>query len=240
VQARSSISVKELGDLLGVSEMTIRRDLRLLDRQGALKRVHGGALSERSRSAEPPFPSRLPIQTAQKQAIGRRAADLVRDGDCLALDVGTTTLELARLLAGRRNLTVLTASLHIANLLAGQPGIRLILTGGEVRGGELSLTGHLACRAYRSFHIDKAFIGIGGLDLVAGLTEYNLEDALVKQVMMRHAAQIIVLADSTKLGRTCFAAVAPLARIHTLITDSAADPDHVAALQQQGIEVVLT
>jgi DeoR/GlpR family transcriptional regulator of sugar metabolism len=239
LRERSSISVKELGELLGVSEMTIRRDLRLLDGQGALRRVHGGALADRSRSAEPPFPSRLPEQADQKRAIARCAAGLVRDGDCLALDVGTTTLELARLLICRRNLTVITASLHIAGLLAESPGIRLIVTGGEVRHGELSLTGHLACRALRSFRVDTAFIGIGGLDPEGGLTEYNLEDALVKQALIRHAARSVVVADSTKLGRTCFAAVAPVTRIHTLITDVLAPPEHVAALRERGLELML-
>jgi DeoR/GlpR family transcriptional regulator of sugar metabolism len=154
--------------------MTIRRDLRELDREGLLRRVHGGAISNLGRSYEPPYQIRTTRQIEAKRAIGRKAAEMIFDGDSLALDVGTTTLEVVRFLHGKRNLTILTASLPIANEIASSlsltADVRLILTGGIVRAGELSMVGHIAEETYRSLRVDKAFIGIGGLNLESGLT----------------------------------------------------------------------
>jgi DeoR/GlpR family transcriptional regulator of sugar metabolism len=167
----------------------------------------------------------------------------VLDGDSLALDVGTTTLEIARALDGKRNLTLLTASLPIANEVVSRlsltADVRLILTGGIVRSGELSMVGAIPVRTYADFHVDKAFVGVGGISLEDGLTEYNLEDALVKQALLRNARQRIVVADSSKFGRTTFTAVAPLRQVDTVVTDSGLEPALRQALEAQGIEVLI-
>jgi DeoR/GlpR family transcriptional regulator of sugar metabolism len=176
---------------------------------------------------------------AQKLAIGRAAARLVKDGDSLALDVGTTVMDVAKSIVGIQNLTVVTASLHVANILADAPGIRLIISGGIVRGGEWSMIGHIAERTLRDFRVDKAFIGVGALDLNAGLSEYNLEDALVKRVIIEQAAQVIVTADSSKLGHTSLVSVAPLSVVDVLVTDSQASPSFLDALREKGVEVIL-
>jgi DeoR/GlpR family transcriptional regulator of sugar metabolism len=243
VQEAGSKSVTELCDRFAVSEMTIRRDLRDLDREGLLRRVHGGAVGNLGRSYEPPYAIRTRRNDAKKRAIGRRAADLVLDGDSLALDVGTTTLEIAHALTGKRNLTIITSSLPIANDIVSRlsltADVRLILTGGIVRAGELSMIGDIPARAYTYFHVDKAFIAVGGISLENGLTEYNLEDALVKQALIRSARQRILVADSSKFGRTTFAAVAPLSSVDTIITDSGLPPEGQQALRALGIEVLI-
>ncbi len=238
IEKRNSISVAELCQLLEVSDMTIRRDLRILSNRGLLERVHGGALSRRGRSYEPPYLSRASNQVVQKEIIGRCAAALVHEGDSIALDVGTTTLELAKALVHTPNLTIITASLPIANVLSEAPNIRLILTGGIVRHQELSMIGHIAEQTYREFHIDKAFVGIGGLHPEAGLTEYNLEDTLVKKAMIASAEQVIVVADSSKLGETCFASVGPLSIVDTLVTDANAPSEIIEQLRARDIEVI--
>jgi DeoR/GlpR family transcriptional regulator of sugar metabolism len=238
IEKRNSISVAELCRLLDVSDMTIRRDLRILSNRGLLERVHGGALSRRGRSYEPPYHSRATNQIIQKEIIGRCAAALVHEGDSIALDVGTTTLEIAKALVNTPNLTIITASLPIANVLSEAPNIRLILTGGIVRNQELSMIGHIAEQTYREFHIDKAFVGIGGLHPEAGLTEYNLEDTLVKKAMIASAEQVIVVADSSKLGETCFASVSPLSVVDTLVTDANAPPEIIELLRARDIEVI--
>jgi len=243
IQESGSTSVAELCGRFDVSEMTIRRDLRDLDREGSLRRVHGGAVSNLGRSYEPPYIVRTTRNEEKKRAIGRRAADLVLDGDSIALDIGTTTLEIARALQGRRNVTIITASLPVANeiisRLSLKADVRLILTGGIVRSGELSMTGHIAARTYSDFHVDKAFIGVGGMSVEDGLTEYNLEDALVKKPLLQNAHQRIVVADSSKIGRTTFASVAPLSLVNTLITDSDLPHEVLQDLQKLGIEVLL-
>jgi DeoR/GlpR family transcriptional regulator of sugar metabolism len=238
-ETRSSITVNELCDLLHVSDMTIRRDLRVLANDRLLERVHGGALSQRGRSYEPPYVIRTTKFVKQKELIGRCATQFIKEGDSLGLDVGTTTLELAKAMIGIPNLTVVTASLSIAQVLRNAPNIRLILTGGILRKEEGSLIGHIAQRTFEEFKIDKAFVGIGGFHLSVGLTEYNLEDALVKKAMIPSAHQIIVLADSSKLEETCFTFVAPLSLVDILVTDEGAPVEVVDTLTSQGIQVVI-
>jgi DeoR/GlpR family transcriptional regulator of sugar metabolism len=239
IEKRNSISVVELCKLLEVSDMTVRRDLRILHNRGLLERVHGGALSRRGRSFEPPYHSRATNQVLQKEIIGLSAATLVHEGDSLALDVGTTTLELAKSLVNTPNLTILTASLPIAMVLSEVPNIRLILTGGIVRNQELSMIGHIAEQTYKEFHVDKAFIGVGGLDSEAGLTDFNLEDTLVKKAMIANAGQVIVVADSSKLGETCLASIGPLSVVDTLVTDANAPEEILDSLRSSDIEVII-
>ena len=243
VQQSGSMTVAGLCELFDVSEMTIRRDLRDLDREGSLRRVHGGAVSSLGRSYEPPYTMRSTRNPEKKRAIGHKAAELILDGDSIALDVGTTTLEIAQALQGKHNLTILTASLPIANQIVAMLSLtsdaRLILTGGIVRPGELSLIGHIAVQTYAAFHVDKAFIGVAGISLEDGLTEYNLEDALVKQPLIQNANQRIVVADSSKLGKTKFATIAPLSSVDTLVTDSDIPVEMIQALQELGIEVLV-
>lgn len=237
---RGVVSVAELCEQLGASDMTIRRDLLALESKGLLRRVHGGAVSVRDRSYEPPFLVRSRQQAAEKARIADAALTCIQDGDSIALDVGTTTLEIARRLGRFHNLTIVTPSLHIANLLASRPGNRVIVAGGVLRYGELSLVGNFAERIFQELFVDKLFLGIAGVDLEAGLTEYNLEDAQVKRAMLRSAKECIVVADATKIGNVAFAAVAPLSAAHKIITDAAADAEMVQRIREQGVEVILT
>lgn len=243
VLQNNGITIAEICETFAVSEMTARRDLQDLEREGLLRRVHGGAVNNQGRSYEPPLQLRSNEHSSRKQAIGMAAAAFVYDGDSIALDVGTTTLEIARALHGKRNLTVVTASLPIANefissfSLSGD--IRLILTGGIVRAGEFSMIGEYAARTYSQLHVDKAFLGIGGISIEDGLTEYNLEDASVKRSILHSARRIIVVADGSKFGRTTFASVGSLSDIDIIITDSSAPTEMVNRLQEMGIEVVI-
>lgn len=234
-----NVTVAELGARFEVSEMTIRRDLDELERQGLLRRVHGGAVRGRGRSYEPAFLIRYGLRQAEKERIAAAAADLIQNGDSIALDVGTTTLEVAKRLKGKRDLTVITPSLRIANQLAEMQDLRLILPGGLLRPGELSLVGALAEETFRQFYVDKLFMGIGGIDLEAGLTEFNLEDALVKKAMLRAAKEIIVVADASKFGVVTFSVVAPLQVVNRIVTDSAISPAMVDRLRERNIEVIV-
>lgn len=242
IQKKGVVHAADLCEQFAVSDMTIRRDLRDMDREGLLRRTHGGAVSKLGRSYEPPYLLRASHNREYKQSIGRKAAELIYDGDSIALDVGTTTLEIVYHLEGRHNLTIVTSSLPIANALAArcslETDVRLVITGGIVRAGELSMIGGIAEQLYGQLRVDKAFIGIGGISLADGLTEYNIEDALVKRRIIRSAREVIVVADSSKLGQTTFVSVAPLDDMDTLITDIEADPAIVRALEQEGINVL--
>lgn len=247
-----SVTVNDLVARFAVSEMTIRRDLDLLERKGLLRRVYGGAVLERSRSYEPPFLTRSTEFHAEKQRIGQAAAALVKNGESLALDVGTTTLEVARSLAAssanlaygggrveQKNLTIITPCFQIAAVLAETPGIRLILSGGILRPSELSMIGHLAERAFQEFFVDKLFLGAAGVDFEAGVTEYNLEDTLVKKAMLRSAKEVILVVDASKFNRVAFTAIAPLSAINRIVTDSRIEPRVKSRLENENIEVII-
>lgn len=236
---QGSVSVTELVDQFGVSEVTIRRDLAMLEQGGLCRRVRGGALQPQGRSYEPPFALRRTFHEAEKDAIAEAALLSVTDGDSIALDVGSTTLALARRLTARDNLTVITPSLSVAGTLADHPRVRVLVTGGLLRPSESSLVGHLAERAFTDFHVDRLFLGVGGIHPEHGMTEFNIEDTLVKQAMLQTAKETIVLADSSKLDRIVFATVAPVTRADRVVTDAGADPDAVARLEEKGVDVVV-
>jgi DeoR/GlpR family transcriptional regulator of sugar metabolism len=233
------VTVAELSHRTGVSEMTVRRDLEAMEREGVLRRVHGGAVRAAGRSYEPPFALRAGRASDAKERIGRLAASLLERGDTAIVDVGTTALELARALVDAEQLTILTPSLRVANLLAGNASLRVIVSGGIARSGELSLVGDLAERAFADLRCDTAFLGVGGIDLDTGLTEYNLDDARVKRAALASARRRVVLADASKLDQVAFARVCPLDAIDVLVTDSKADSAMVDAIRATGVEVLI-
>jgi DeoR/GlpR family transcriptional regulator of sugar metabolism len=191
-----------------------------------------------SRSYEPPFATRAVVAHPAKAAIAAAAADRVEYGETAILDVGSTTLELARCLRGRGGLTIVTPSVHAALELANEPNIRIILTGGIVRAGELSLIGDLAERTFAELNCDVLFLGVGGIHPTKGLTEYNLDDTRVKRAALRTASRCVVLADATKLDRVCLATIASLEEIDVLITDAGSGHHVVKAAREAGVEVV--
>src|SRR6266849_3103117 len=181
------------------------------------------------------------LQELEQEGLIRRVhggAISVR-GASYILDVGTTTLEIARALKGKRNLTVLVTNLRAALELASQAAIQVIVIGGKLRASELSLVGHLAEQTLRSFQVDKAFIGVGGITIEHGLTEFNFEEAGTKRTMIERARQRIVVADHTKFGKVMLTTVASLAVVDTIITGKEVDGEIVTRLHQVGVKVVL-
>lgn len=237
------IEIPNICALFNVSEMTARRDLNELDRQGLLRRIYGGAIENLGRSYEPPFQTRSTKNQEKKAAVGLKAAELIFDGDSIALDVGTTTLEIVNGLKGKRNLTIVTSCLQIANMIVNtlqlEVDVRLILTGGIIRPRELSLIGSIPQEVYSGLHVDKAFIGIGGISLEDGLTEYNLEDTQIKKMLLKSAQQKIIVVDSSKLGVTTFASVAPLTAVDKIITNQDAPPEFIEKINEMGVEIIL-
>ena len=228
----------QVGDLatrLGVSESTIRRDLQLLSENGVVERTHGGVLPP-SRF-EPSFGQKETENRAQKRAIARVAAELVEPGLTVFLDGGTTTLELARVLRSRTDITVASNSVPIAVELANHP--RLILTGGSVKESTLALVGPIAERSIEQMHVDIAFIGMNGVSAAAGFTTPTWEEAATKSRMIRAGRVAVVVADGSKLGFATFAHVARLDEVDLLITDEVAPPSEVEALRAAGLEVTI-
>jgi DeoR/GlpR family transcriptional regulator of sugar metabolism len=235
---RGQVAIGELAAEFDVSEMTIRRDLEELEGQGVARRIRGGAIATVSRGYEPPWATRATEALEAKRRIAEAAAGFIEYGETAILDVGTTTLELARSLRGRGGLTIVTPSLQAAVELGGDPNTRVIMTGGIVRPGELSLVGSLAEDTFAQFNCDVLFLGVGGIDAEKGLTEYNLDDTRVKRAAIRAASRKIALADRSKLERVCLASIAGLSEIDVLITDAAPDHPLLEMARDGGVEVV--
>jgi len=237
IEKDGSVSVVDMALNLDVSEMTIRRDLNELERVGLIRRVHGGAISARGRSYEPPLAVRSNENRAIKDRLGRYAASLVAEGDSIALDIGSTVHSVAIHLKETRNITVVTPSLSIAGLFLDRADVRLILPGGVVRPGETSMVGDLAHRNLRVLFVDRLFLGAGAIDSKAELTEYNMDDALIKQTMIRNAKEVTLVLDSSKFEKVAFAHVAPLDVLKQLITNAAPAKSLLNALKNAGVSV---
>ncbi|HEY0756530.1 MAG TPA: DeoR/GlpR family DNA-binding transcription regulator [Ktedonobacteraceae bacterium] len=239
IESSGVASVRDLARRFEVSPITIMRDLQELELEGLIRRVHGGAVSVRGASYETPFSARESQLSPEKQRIALKAVELIADGDSLILDVGTTTLEIARALKSKRNLTVLVTNLHAALELASQPALQVIVIGGKLRANELSLVGHLTEQTLRTFQVDKAFIGVSGITLEHGLTEFNLDEAGTKRVILERARQKIIVADQTKFGKVMLSQVAPLAAADLIITNRELDESFQRAIEEAGVTLLL-
>jgi DeoR family fructose operon transcriptional repressor len=224
-------SIDKLCQRFQVSEMTIRRDLSELEREGLLIRTHGGAKLKESAFFEVSFAAKVFQFVKEKKQIAERAAEMVRDGDCIIIDSGTTTGHLAKCLKDRR-ITVLTNALNVASDLIECRRITLHFCGGLLRPGPVAAVGSLAARFFESFRCDRLFLGLEGVDAEGILTVPDLEEAMVKQSMMRTSREVIVLADHSKLGRNTLGVIGALSSTAALITGEKADPSILSALQQ--------
>lgn len=231
------VQVGALATSLKVSEMTIRRDLSDLEREGILKRTHGGAVQEVSRSFEPSFDLRKTVHQSEKQKIAVWASLHVEEGDTIAIDSGTTAIELAKQLLGFRNLTIVTPSLHVAILFLEHPSIEPILSGGRVRKSEGSLVGEITWATFSNLFFDKFFMSSGCLSASAGFTEYNTDDAAIKKMIISHSKETIALIDSSKFGRIAFSQVCPNEDVKRLVTEKEPDQKLKKALLKSGVKI---
>ena len=237
IDQRGSVSVIDLAENLAVSDMTIRRDLNELEKVGMIRRVHGGAVSARGRSFEPPLFFRSTENKAIKQILGKYASQMVLEGDSITLDVGSTTYEIAVNLENKHNITLVTPSIPIANLFLNRSDVRLILPGGIVRPGESSMVGEPARRNLETLFVDRLFLGVAAINSQAGLTEYNMDDSDIKKAMIRNAKEVVLVLDSSKFEKTAFASVAPIKALHHLITNEEPPKSLLSVLKDNNVTV---
>ncbi len=232
------VEVAALAEELGVAGETIRRDLGVLERQGVLRRVHGGALPVETFGFEAPVAVRETEMAAEKERIAKAAlAELPADGTVL-LDAGTTTMQLAQALPDDCRLTVVTNSLPISLQLSGHPELTLWVVGGRVRGTTQAQVDRWALRALAEIRVDVAFLATNGLSVERGLTTPDLAEASVKEAMIGCARRVVVLADHTKVGADHFAQFGALPDVDVLLSDSGLDEDDAAELERAGLVVV--
>lgn len=232
------VGVTELARSTGASEMTVRRDLDLLQSQGLVRRVRGGAVGVALRGEVIPFALRAKQGREVKSRIGTAVAELVSDGEAVALDNGTTCLAVARALAGRP-ITVMPLSLHSAVVLGESARTKLILPGGEVSSPELASYGALAEAGVRGIHFDTAVISSCAALPAHGLTTNTLADAAMKRALVESAARVVLAIESAKLQRTAMVTVAALDAVDVLVTDADADADALESYRSADVEIRL-
>jgi DeoR/GlpR family transcriptional regulator of sugar metabolism len=239
LESRDAVTVAELARDFSVSEVTIRSDLATLAKQGMIARTRGGARGLQRGQSELAFDLRLSVKDVEKRAIARAAADLVHDGDSVALDSSTTAYYVALELRQRSELVVVTNGLLIAAALAGAPGVSVIVPGGTLRLPAMSLVGEFASGVLKTTQISKGFFGARGVSLERGLMDLNPEEVRIKRETVEACEQVIGIFDHTKWCRTALLSFVPTARIDTIVTDNQAPEDAVHEWRNNGVEVVL-
>lgn len=235
VRAEGPVAVGSIAGRLGVSPATVRRDLVHLHQAGTLTRVHGGAFLRAD--GEPPFAQVATSNLIAKEAIARWAAAHVRDGDVLLLDIGTTTLCLARQLHGRR-VTVLTSSMAVFDELGSDPAVELVVLGGIYRRNYRSLVGFLTEDALRQVRAGRLFLGTSGVRPGGEVMDTTVVEVPVKRAMIAAADEVVLLADAAKFPGSGLARVCGPDELDTVVTDADADPRTLATLAEKGVEVV--
>ncbi len=233
------VKISDIVKQFDVSNETARRDLEALQDQQLVKRIYGGAvLATATAGFETLYTPRASLSLAEKNSIGRTAAGMISEGDTVILDIGTTTLEIARNIKTMNNVTVLTNSLAILNELAGT-NINLYALGGRINADELCMSGDLTTSALRNFFVDMAFIGAGGITFTNGVFGYNSEEVIVRRIIIQCADKVVLVADSGKFGRNSFAFVCPLESIHTIVSDTNLSENYISGIRKRKIELIL-
>lgn len=238
INTNGQVSVKELNKRFNVSEVTIRNDLSHLEKKGLLIKTRGGGLKIQRVGIDQQLNEKAKIYSKEKQAIGKKAAEIIKDNDTILIDSGTTTVEVARNLGKINNLTVITNALNIANQLI-RDEIKVILLGGILRSKSLSLIGSIGENSIKNFYCDKCFIGVDGIDSQSGIYTPNPEEANLNRLMIEASKEVIIVTDSSKFKRKSFAFIAPISKVQMIITDSRIPEDELKNLQSLGIKVIL-
>ncbi len=241
IAADQAVEVSSLAREFGVSEMTIRRDLRRLDRDGFVRRTYGGATTRVVRAAgalEVTQNARMLHHAQEKGKIALRAAELTAGARVMFIGVGSTVEQFARLAAPRSGLLVITPSLVVASLL-GTRKVQVIMAGGMVRKDELSCVGPAAVECVQRYNTDLAVIGAAGISARRGVTDLDDQEAGVIRAALERTERIVVLADGSKFGDVALSTVVPIERVSVIVTDSSADPAEVDRIAREGVEVIL-
>ena len=239
VRKNEKVAVAELVSLLGVSEVTIRRDLQQLEEEGHVVKTYGGAVKTDRVAFEFSFQKKLQRNMPEKERIGRYSAGLVKDGEAIFLDNGTTTLQIAHNLKMRRNIKVVTNSLCVVYALEPAEGIELILLGGIVRRGWNDLYGSITEKTIAELHVDRAFVGAEGISLKAGFTTADLRTARPIEMVIQSAKEVIVVADHAKIGQVAFARFASFEDVDMLVTSQGIEEKDKRKLEQKGLKVIV-
>ncbi|MEO7309967.1 MAG: DeoR/GlpR family DNA-binding transcription regulator [Chitinophagaceae bacterium] len=239
IQEDGSAKVVSLAKIFKVTEVTIRQDLEKLEKDGLVIKEHGGAFLKNIKDQVQSFSLGHKDNIDKKELIALKCLEFIENGDSIILDSGSTTTEIAKRLKGFKNLTVITNALNIALLLGADPGIELIVTGGEFKPPTLSLTGQKAADSFKGLNVQKLFLATAGISLKSGLTYPSISDLVVKKAMIEAADTTYLVADSTKIGKSAFASLGALSLIDYIITDSGIEEKHKEIFKNNEVELII-
>jgi len=239
LESDGQVNVTDLSKQFNVSEVTIRNDFLQLEKKNMLIRARGGAIKVSRVGVDFELSQKQKINLDLKKKIGKRSAELVKDGDTIIIDAGTTTQEMVKNIGSDSKLTVITNALNIANNLVYNNNIQVIMPGGFLRKDALSMIGSPAEKTLRDYLCDKLFLGVDGLDFEFGISTPNIEEAHLNKIMIEISRQIIVLADSSKVKKRSLAVICPLSKVDILVTDGGLEPEYRDKLEQLGVEVII-
>lgn len=234
-----SAKVVDLARIFKVTEVTIRQDLEKLEKDGLVTKEHGGAYLKNVEDQVRTFSLGNQENIDKKELIAAKCLEFIESGDSIILDSGSTTTEIAKKLRGYKNLTVITNALNIALILGAEPGIELIVTGGEFKPPTLSLTGQKAADFFKGINVQKLFLATAGISLKSGLTYPSISDLVVKKAMIDAADTTYLVADSTKMGKSAFASLGALSLIDYIITDAGIEEKHKQVFRDNEIELII-
>lgn len=240
INDKGEVLINELSKEFEVSEVTIRNDLKQLEQKRVLVRARGGAMKMNNNvSLDQQISEKDKINFIEKAAIGKKAAELVKEGDTMIMDSGTTTAEIVKNLSGFNELTIITNALNIVNQLILLPNIKVIIPGGYLRRTSMSLVGPLAEKNFNKFYVDKVFLGVDGFDIHQGIFTPIFEEAYLNEIMIQVAREVILVADSSKFKRKSLAFIGPTNVIDTIVTDSGITNEDKRKLEDVGIRVII-
>jgi DeoR/GlpR family transcriptional regulator of sugar metabolism len=239
IKEDGSAKVVDLARIFKVTEVTIRQDLEKLEKGGVIIREHGGAYLKNVEKQVRTISLAHQEHIDKKERIASKCLEYIETGDTIILDSGSTTTEIAKKLKGFKNLTVITNALNIALILGAEPGIEVIVTGGEFKPPTLSLTGQKAADFFYGLNVQKLFLATAGISLKAGLTYPSISDLVVKKAMIDAADTTFLVADSTKIGKTAFASLGALALINYIITDDGIEEKDKQIFHDNDIKVLI-
>lgn len=240
IKKSGEVLISELSKQFNVTEVTIRNDLEYLEKRNLVMRARGGAINvENHVGIDKSIMDKNRLHSIEKISIGRRSAQLIKNGETIILDSGTTTAEIAKNLESFDRLNIITNAMNIVNILISQPNINLIVPGGVVRQHSMSLVGPLAEKNMRNFFVDKAFISTDGFDTKQGVYTPNIEEASLNAVMIEISKEIILVTDSSKFSRKSLVFICGLDKIKTVVTDSGISDEDKKRLEDAGIQVIL-
>jgi len=238
LQIHGMIKIPQLMKMFDISIETARRDLNYLEKEGVIRKIYGGATLVSTETKEPDTSERMTRNLEEKIAIGKKCAEFINDGDSILIEVGTTTLQVAKALKSKKNLTIITNSIPVINELM-DTDFDMYVIGGKIRHGEGAISGAVTVFDLENFHITKSIISAGGITSSKGLSDYNIEEALVRKKVIEQSKEVYFVGDSSKFGNDLLAHICPVSSIDLIITDKNLSKTQLTEFEHINANIVL-